>query len=60
MNYDTYDLNDIFPYKIYTTQDSENLENISKKLKVPISDLEYFNDLQKDSSKKKFKSGTVK
>ena len=59
MNYDTYDLNDIYPFKIYITKKEETLQDISKKLKISIEELEYFNDLNKNSKTKKFKTETV-
>ena len=34
MNYGTYDLTDIYPYKIYTVQKNESIEELEKKLAV--------------------------
>jgi hypothetical protein len=59
MNYDTYDLNDIYPFKIYTTEKDETLKDVGKKLNVDIETLEYLNDLDQNAKNKKFKIGTV-
>ena len=44
MNYGTYDLSDIFPFKIYKVKKGDNFKLISQLTNTSIKDIKYLND----------------
>ena len=59
MNYGTYDLSEIFPFRIYEVLEEDTFEIISKKLDVPIENIKYINDFSDKFSNKDLKTGMV-
>lgn len=59
MNYGTYDLNEIFPFRIYEVQPGDTLQGISKKLQIPLQDIKYINDFSEQFSDKDLKPEMV-
>lgn len=59
MNYGTYDLSEIFPFRIYEVLEDDTFEIISKKLDIPIENIKYINDFSDKFSNKDLKTGMV-
>lgn len=59
MNYGTYDLSDIFPFKIYEVKEGDTLNGISKIIDTSIENNKYLNDLSDKFSDEDLKVGMV-
>lgn len=59
MNYGTYDLSDIFPFRIYEVKEGDTLEKISKLIDTSIEDIKYLNDFSDKFSDEDLKVGMV-
>ena len=59
MNYGTYDLSDIFPFKIYEVKQGDTLNSISKAIDTSIEDIKYLNDFSGKFQDKDLKVGMV-
>lgn len=59
MNYGTYDLSEIFPFRIYEVQEDDTFEIISKKLDISIEKIKYLNDLSDQFQNSDLKTGMV-